>query len=58
MSAEALERFQLARSNPVMAGLAPAIHALAERKLCDQGVDARRKAGHDVREIQRKRKLH
>jgi hypothetical protein len=30
---------------------------LAERKLCDQGVHARRKAGHDEREIQRKRKL-
>jgi 2-isopropylmalate synthase len=33
-----------------MAGLAPAIHALAKRTVCDQGVDARRKAGHDERE--------
>jgi hypothetical protein len=31
-----------------MAGLAPPIHALAKRTLWDQGVDARRKAGHDV----------
>jgi hypothetical protein len=28
-----------------MAGLAPAIHALATKRTRDQGVDARRKAG-------------
>ncbi len=35
-------------SNVVMAGLVPAIHALAKVK---EGVDARHKAGHDTREM-------
>jgi len=40
------------RSIPVMAGLDPAIHVLLRAK---KDVDARHKAGHDEREVERLR---